>query len=92
MEAARDSSSRESARPMVIGLPEGLASTVAPASAAFIPGACGTQRSSQISTPTTRPGTSCAAKSRSVPNGTGSPATVIVSPAIPAPEAKWRFS
>ncbi len=92
MEADRDSRARASARPTVIGLPEGLASTVAPARTASMPGARGTHRSSQISMPTTRPGTSCASNRRSVPKGIACPPTVIVSPVIPLPEAKWRFS
>ena len=50
-------------------LADRLASTVAPASAACELGGTGTQMSSQISACTTRPGTSSAANSRSVPNG-----------------------
>ena len=61
---------RSSARPTVIGLPDRLASTVAPASAASALGGTGTHMSSQISTCSTRPGRSVAAKSRSGPNGT----------------------
>ena len=57
-----------------------------------MPGGSGTHRSSQISTPTTRPGRSSAGNSRSVPNGASRPATRMVSAVIPAPEAKWRFS
>ena len=49
-----------SARPMVIGLPDRLASTVAPASASPLDGGTGTNMSSQISTPMVRPGTSAA--------------------------------
>ena len=52
------SSLRSSARPTVIGLPERLSSTVAPASAASLLGGTGTHRSSQISACTTSPGTS----------------------------------
>ena len=43
---------------MVIGLPDKLASTVAPASAASALGGIGTNMSSQISTCSTKPGTS----------------------------------
>ena len=43
---------------MVIGLPDRLASTVAPASASPLDGGTGTNMSSQISTPIVRPGTS----------------------------------
>jgi hypothetical protein len=55
---------------MVIGLPEMLASTVAPASAAAELGGIGTQKSSQISTCSTKSEKSSAANSRSGPNGT----------------------
>ena len=51
---------RVSARPMVIGLPDRLASTVAPASASPLDGGTGTNMSSQISTPTVSPRTSAA--------------------------------
>ena len=54
---------------MVIGLPDRLASTVAPASASPLDGGTGTNMSSQISTPIVSPGTSVASNSRSVPNG-----------------------
>ncbi len=54
---------------MVIGLPDRLASTVAPASARPLDGGTGTNMSSQISTPMVRPATSAASNSRSVPNG-----------------------
>ncbi len=54
---------------MVIGLPERLTSTVAPASARPLDGGTGTNMSSQISTSTVRSRTSVAANSRSVPNG-----------------------
>ena len=73
-DAERTSSRRSSAGPTVIGLPERLASTVAPASAASALGGTGTHMSSQISTCSTRPGTSSAANSRSGPNGTVTPA------------------
>ena len=65
----RHNTLRVSARPMVIGLPDRLASTVAPASASPLDGGTGTNMSSQISTPIVRPGTSVASNSRSVPNG-----------------------
>ena len=61
--AARHISLRSSARPTVIGLPERLSRTVAPASAASELGGIGTHTSSQTSACTTRPGTSSAAKS-----------------------------
>ena len=81
----RHSTLRVSARPIVIGLPDRLASTVAPASASPLDGGTGTNMSSQISTPMVRPATSVAANSRSVPNGARRPATSISSPAIPSP-------
>ena len=56
--AERTSSRRSSARATVIGLPDRLASTVAPASAASALGGTGTHMSSQISTCSARPGTS----------------------------------
>ena len=68
--ALRTSSRRSSARATVIGLPDRLASTVAPASAASALGGTGTHMSSQISTCSFRPGTSVASKTRSGPNGT----------------------
>ena len=76
-DAERHSSLRSSARPTVIGLPDRLSSTVAPASAASALGGIGTHMSSQTSTWTTRPGTSSAANSRSGPNGTSAPPTRI---------------
>ncbi len=60
---------RVSALPMVMLQADRLASTVAPASAASQLGGTGTQKSSQISAWTTKPGTSSAAKIRSGPNG-----------------------
>ena len=77
---------------MVIGLPEMFTSTVAPASAASALGGTGTHMSSQTSTWTTSPGTSVARKSRSGPNGTEVPPTLIVSPRRSSPGAKWRRS
>jgi hypothetical protein len=76
---------------MVIGLPDRLASTVAPASAACALGGIGTNMSSQISTWSTRPGTSCAVKSRSGPKGTWPPSSAII-PAMSSPGATWRRS
>ena len=73
--ALRTSSRRSSARATVIGLPERLASTVAPASAASALGGTGTHMSSQISTCSSRSGTSVARKIRSGPNGTSAPAS-----------------
>ena len=58
---------------MVMLLAERFSSTVAPASAPSVLGGIGTQRSSQISAWTTRPGTSSAANSRSGPNGASTP-------------------
>ena len=55
---------------MVIGLPDRLASTVAPGQRASALGGTGTHMSSQISTCSTKPGRSVAANSRSGPNGT----------------------
>ena len=77
---------------MVIGLPDRFASTVAPASASPLDGGTGTNMSSQISTPTVRPGTSAAANSRSVPNGATCPATSMDRPTMPSPEANCRRS
>src|SRR5579883_387770 len=62
---------------MVIGLPERLASTVAPASASSEAGVTGIHMSSQISTPMVRPGTSTASNSRSTPNGAKVPSIAI---------------
>ena len=76
----------------VIGLADRLSSTVAPASAASELGGIGTQRSSQISTWTTRPGTSSAANSRSGPNGTSSPPRRIAPPRSSSPAVSWRAS
>ena len=78
-DADRTSIRRSSARATVIGLPEMLASTVAPASAAPALGGTGTHMSSQISTCSARPGTSVARNTRSLPNGTSWPATVMTS-------------
>jgi hypothetical protein len=77
---------------MVIGLPDRLSSTVAPASASPLDGGTGTNMSSQISTPMVRPGKSAAGKSRSVPNGASCPATGMLCPTIPSPEANCRRS
>ena len=74
----RQQAAVDSARPMVIGLPDRFASTVAPASAAVALGGTGTHMSSQISTCRTNPGTSSAVNSRSGPNGTSAPARWIV--------------
>ncbi len=92
MDCVRQSTLRVSARPMVIGLPERLARTVAPAKASPLEGGTGTNMSSQSSTPMVRPRTSEASNSRSVPNGARCPATVISRSVIPAPEANWRRS
>ncbi len=73
-------------------LADRLASTVAPASAACELGGTGIQMSSQISACTTRPGTSSAANSRSVPNGAVSAPTAISPPTIPSPTTKCRGS
>ncbi len=68
---------------MVIGPPDRLISTLAPASASSEAGVTGIHMSSQISMPIVRPGTSSAANSRSIPNGARSAPTAIVSPAMP---------
>ena len=91
-DAARASRARDSARPIVIGLPEMLTSTVAPASAASALGGTGTHMSSQTSTCTTSPGTSSAENSRSGPNGTSAPSRRIVDPARSSPGAICRRS
>ncbi len=90
--ALRTSRRRSSARATVIGLPDRLASTVAPASAASLLGGIGTHMSSQISTWSSRPGTSVASKSRSGPHGTVCPATVIVESRRSSPGANQRRS
>ena len=90
--ALRTSSRRSSARATVIGLPERLASTVAPASAASALGGTGTHMSSQISTCRSSPGTSSARKIRSGPNGTSTPFSVIVAPCRSSPGANQRRS
>ena len=90
--ALRTSSRRSSARPIVIGLPERLASTVAPASAASALGGIGTHMSSQTSTCRVSPGTSVAVKSRSGPNGTSVPPIRIVDPRRSSPGANQRRS
>ncbi len=90
--ALRTSSRRSSARAIVIGLPERLERTVAPANAASALGGTGTHMSSQISTWSRRSGRSVAAKIRSGPSGTSSPATRIVVPLRSSPGAKWRRS
>src|SRR6187397_1898006 len=73
--ALRTSSLRSSARATVIGLPDRLASTVAPARDASALGGTGTHLSSQISTCSLRSGWSEAAKIRSGPKGTSAPHT-----------------
>ena len=77
---------------MVMLLADRLASTVAPASAASELGGIGTQKSSQTSAWTTKPGTSSAVNIRSGPNGTVWPQIRISPPSVPAPDAKCRFS
>ena len=77
---------------MVMGLPERLASTVAPARAAGEEGGIGTHTSSQTSACSVSPGTSTASNSRSVPNGTVSPATAMCWPAVSSPRAYQRCS
>ncbi len=73
---------------MVIGLPDRFAMTVAPASAASAEGGSGIHMSSQISTPSTRPGTSSAAKRRSVPKGAAIPPARMSPDGAPSPDAK----
>jgi NAD+ synthase (glutamine-hydrolysing) len=65
--------------------------TVAPASAASALGGTGIQKSSQISTCRTKPGTSSAANSRLLPKGAVWPARLI-SPRITSPAAICRRS
>ena len=86
--ALRTSSRRSSARAIVIGLPDRLASTVAPASDASALGGTGTHMSSQISTWSRRSGRSVAAKIRSGPSGTSAPPTRVVVPLRSSPGAK----
>ena len=90
--AERTSSRRSSARATVIGLPERLASTVAPASDASALGGTGTHMSSQISTNRCRPGTSVARKIRLLPNGTSFPVTSTRAPRRSSPGAYHRRS
>jgi len=73
----RTSSWRYSHLPTVTFEAERFASTVAPASAASVPGGTGVHRSSQMSVCSTKPGRWGAAISTSVPNGTRSPRSVI---------------
>ncbi len=91
LDAERTSNRRSSARPTVIGLPEMLASTVAPARAACALGGTGTHMSSQTSTCRTRPWTSVAVNRRSGPIGTSWPASTIV-PWTSSPGANQRRS
>ncbi len=80
---------------MVIGLPDRLSSTEAPASAASALGGTGTHMSSQISTWILRSGRSAARNSRSVPNGASWAPTTMVSTLAPvrsSPGANQRRS
>ena len=90
--AERTSSRRSSARATVIGLPDRLASTVAPASEASALGGTGTHMSSQISTNNEKPRRSVAVKIRSGPNGTSRPPRRIVEPRRSSPGANQRRS
>ncbi len=83
---------RRSALPMVMLLAERLISTSAPASAAWLEGGIGVQTSSQISTWNVAAMSPALSNSRSTPNGTCAPATLMVSPRTLAPGAKCRFS
>jgi hypothetical protein len=74
-------------------LADGFATTVAPAIVANVLGGTGTQRSSQISTASTKSGRSDAANSRSAPNGTPvRPRSVTVSKLASRAALKCRFS
>ena len=77
---------------MVTLLADRLHKTVAPASAAQVDGGTGAHRSSQISTWSRKPGTSPAAKIRSLPNGASCPARLTSCPTASRAAAKWRFS
>ena len=77
---------------MVMFEAERLARMVAPASAPSVEGGVAAQKSSQISTCSTKPSRSSAAKIRSGPNGASIPATRIVAPAMSRPAANQRFS
>ena len=83
---------RASALPMVMLLADRLTSTSAPASAAWLDGGTGTQMSSQISTWKVTGTVPVERNSRSVPNGTSWPASLILLSMTLAPETKWRFS
>ena len=76
--------------------PERFSNTVAPASAWKAEGGVGTHRSSQISTPTTAPGSgspsAVALKSRSIPNGTSAPPSRTVGGSVPSAGANRRGS
>ena len=76
---------------MISSLAERLSSTVAPDSASASEGGAGTQRSSQISTPTTRSGISLQAKSWRAHRRTRWPQS-STSSSTPSPGAKWRSS
>ena len=90
--ALRTSSRRSSARATVIGLPERLASTVAPARAASALGGTGTHMSSHTSTWSVSPGTSDAVNSRSGPSGTVRSPRSMVWPCLSSPGANQRRS
>ena len=77
---------------MVIGLPDRLSSTVAPARASSLDGGTGTNMSSQISTPMVRPRTSVGGEQQIGTERHARPATSMVWPTIPSPEANWRRS
>ena len=83
---------RYAAFPIVTLLAERFASTVAPASAAYVDGGIGTHTSSQISTCKAKPGRSLASKIRSLPNGASCPATRTSRPAAAKPEVNCRRS
>ena len=91
--ALRTSSRRSSARATVIGLPERLASTVAPASAASALGGTGTHMSSQISTCSRRSGRSVGGEDQ-----VGAERHLVAArrgsslPRRSSPGAKWRRS
>ncbi len=84
--------------PIVSLLAEMFKSTVAPAIAWSALGGTGTQRSSQISIPTTTPSgpasptVPCASKSRSIPKGTLLPPSSIATGSLPTAGLNHRLS
>ena len=64
----------------------------APASAPWVEGGVGVQKSSQISTWNEKPGNACASNTRSVPKGATAGPIRTSRPRRPAPGENQRFS